>query len=321
MKWKKIGQIFDPTSWNDGIDRPWMKTHSQCTHSLVLENVVRIYFSCRPLNENGFAKSYTTFLDLDKNDLTKIIRVSDKPLMNLGNVGCFDEFAVYPSSNIQYNDSIFLYYAGWTRCLSVPFNTAVGLAISNDGGETFKRIGEGPILAASVDEPFVISGPKIRRFNNRWFMFYLAGCKWINHNGRMEIIYKNRMATSENGVDWNRYNKNIMPDILDENECQAGPDVFYKDNLFHMYFVYREGLDFREIPGRGYKIGYATSLDLFNWERKDNEAGINYSDDGWDSTMHHYPHVFQVNSNYYMTYNGNDFGKYGFGLAKLENDN
>jgi predicted GH43/DUF377 family glycosyl hydrolase len=321
MKWKKIGQIFDPTIWEDGIERKWMKTHSQCTHSLVLENVVRIYFSSRPLNENGLAKSYTSFLDLDKNDLTKIIRVSEKPIMNLGNPGCFDEFAVYPSSNIQYNNSIYLYYAGWSRCASVPFNTAIGLAISKDGGETFKRIGEGPILAASPDEPFVISGPKIRRFDDRWFMFYLAGCKWINHNGKMEIIYKNRMATSENGLDWIRYNKNIIPDILDENECQAGPDVFYKDNLYHMYFVYREGLDFREIPGRGYKIGYATSKDLFHWVRKDNEVGISYSKDGWDSTMHHYPHVFQLDGNFYMTYNGNDFGKYGFGLAKLDNDN
>ena len=85
-----------------------------------------------------------------------------------------------------------------------------------------------------------------------------------------------------------------------------------------MYFAYREGLDFRNIPGRGYKIGYATSLDLIKWERKDNEAGIEYSENGWDSTMHHYPHVFELNGKYYMLYNGNDFGKYGLGLAVLE---
>jgi predicted GH43/DUF377 family glycosyl hydrolase len=251
MKWKKLGHIFDPTTWNDGIDRSWMKTHSQCTHALVLDNVVRIYFSCRPENdENGFAKSYTTFLDLDKNNLTKIIQVSDKPVMPLGELGTFDEFAVYPSCNIKHEDKILFYYVGWTRCQSVPFNTSIGLAISEDNGETF--------------------------------------------------------------------NQNIISDILDENECQAGPDVFYKDGLYHMYFAYREGLDFRNIPGRGYKIGYATSTDLINWERKDKEAGIEYSETGWDSTMHHYPHVFEVNGTHYMTFNGNDFGKYGFGLAILE---
>ncbi len=319
MKWKKLGHIFDPTTWNDGIDRPWMKTHSQCTHALILDDVVRIYFSCRPENdENGFAKSYTTFLDLDKNDLTKILRVSDKPVMPLGELGAFDEFAVYPSCNIKHGDKILFYYAGWTRCQSVPFNTSIGLAYSLDNGETFNRIGPGPILSADLMEPFVLSGPKVRKFDNKWYMFYLAGVKWINHNGKPEIVYKNRIAISSNGVKWDRLNINIIPDVLDENECQAGPDVFYKDGLYHMYFVYREGLDFRTIPGRGYKIGYATSIDLFNWERKDEEAGISYSESGWDSTMHHYPHVFELNGNYYMTFNGNDFGKYGFGLAVLE---
>jgi predicted GH43/DUF377 family glycosyl hydrolase len=322
MKWKKLGQIFDPTLWNDGIDRPWMKTHSQCTHALVLDDVVRVYFSCRPENDqNGFAKSYTTFLDLDKKDLTKIIKVSNKPVMPLGELGTFDEFAVYPSCTIKHEDKILLYYAGWTRCQSVPFNTSIGLAISSDNGETFERIGPGPILSADVNEPFVLSGPKVRKFNNTWYMFYLAGTKWINHNGKSEIVYKNRLATSTDGINWKRYNKNIIPDILDENECQAGPDVFYKDGKYHMYFVYRHGLDFRTTPGRGYKIGYAYSDDLINWIRDDDNAGIGYSKEGWDSTMQHYPHVFKVDNTHYMLYNGNDFGKYGFGLAVLENEN
>jgi len=319
MNWKKLGHIFDPTTWSDGIDRPWMKTHSQCTHALILDNVVRIYFSCRPDNdENDFAKSYTTFLDLDKNDLTKIIRVSDKPIMPLGELGTFDEFATYPSCNIEHDGKILFYYAGWSRCQSVPFNTSIGLAISEDNGETFERIGLGPILSADINEPFVLSGPKVRKFNNIWYMFYLSGKKWLKDNGKSEIIYKNRMATSTDGINWVRYNKDIIPDVLDENECQAGPDVFYKDGLYHMYFIYREGLNFRSVNGRGYKIGYATSKNLYDWDRKDQESGIEYSEIGWDSTMHHYPHVFELNGNYYMTYNGNDFGKYGFGLAILE---
>jgi len=319
MKWKKIGQIFNPTAWEDGVERTWMKTHSQCTHSLVLEDTVRIYFSCRPENDNEeYAKSYTSFLELDRNDLTRIKRVSESPVMPLGELGSFDEFAIYPSCNVSVGNEVLLYYAGWTRCQSVPFNTSIGMAISKDGGETFKRIGPGPILSADLNEPFVISGPKVRRFNNKWYMFYLAGTKWINYNGKPEIIYKNRVAFSDDGIKWERYNKNIIVDILDENECQAGPDVFEYNGEYHMYFAYREGLDFRKSTGRGYKIGYAKSKDLLNWERLDSEAGIGYSDSGWDSEMQHYPHVFKVDEEYYMTFNGNDFGKYGFGLAVLE---
>lgn len=319
MKWKKLGHIFDPTTWNDGIDRPWMKTHSQSTHSLILDDVVRIFFSCRPNNdENGLAKSYTTFLDLNKNDLTKIVRVSEKPIMPLGKLGTFDEFAVYPSSNIVDENEILLYYAGWSRCQSVPFNTSIGLAKSKNNGETFERIGLGPILSADVNEPFVISSPRIRKFNDVWYLFYITGTKWIVHDDKPEIIYKIRLATSNDSINWKRINQNIILDVLDEDECQAGADVFYKDEIYHMYFVYREGVNFRNVVGRGYKIGYATSKDLINWNRKDEDCGIYYSYTGWDSTMHHYPHVFTVNGIYYMTYNGNDFGKYGFGLAVLE---
>ncbi len=43
-----------------------------------------------------------------------------------------------------------------------------------------------------------------------------------------------------------------------------------------MYFVYREGLNFRTVKGRGYKIGYAYSNDLINWTRDDNMSGIDY---------------------------------------------
>ena len=34
--------------------------------------------------------------------------------------------------------------------------------------------------------------------------------------------------------------------------------------------------------------------------------------------MQCYPNVFEMDNEIYMLYNGNAFGKYGFGLAKLE---
>jgi hypothetical protein len=41
--------------------------------------------------------------------------------------------------------------------------------------------------------------------------------------------------------------------------------------------------------------------------------------DGWDSEMMCYPNVFECNKDTYLIYNGNDFGKNGFGIAKLIN--
>jgi len=64
-------------------------------------------------------------------------------------------------------------------------------------------------------------------------------------------------------------------------------------------------------------LGYAFSDDLINWERCDDLVGITVSDEGWDSEMICYPNLFQIDDRIYLLYNGNQFGKEGFGLARL----
>lgn len=314
MKWEKLGRIFNPSD-HSGLH--WMKDFAQCTSAIVYDNFVRIYFSCRPEKDtSGQFVSYTTFADFDRTDLTKMIRLSENPILELGELGTFDEFGIYPSCVLKWKDLYYFYYAGWTRRVSTFADVAIGVATSEDG-EHFSRVGKGPILTNTLDEPFQVSGPKVRLFNNRLYMFYIAGEKWVKtEQGTSESIYKIRMATSDNGLDWRRNGINILTPVLEPSECQAGPDVFYLDGKYHMYFSYRYALDFRRNK-RGYRIGYAHSEDLLNWYRDDKNAGIGLSEAGWDSIDMHYPHVFAVDGIYYMLYNGNDFGKNGFGLAKL----
>ncbi|MBP9932979.1 MAG: hypothetical protein KBF25_04750, partial [Chitinophagaceae bacterium] len=211
---------------------------------------------------------------------------------------------------------VFAYYGGWTRCESVPFDVSIGLAVSHDEGETFARIGSGPVLGPSVSEPFILSGPKIRKFNDVWYLWYIAGKKWIVSNGKPEPVYKIRMAHSKDGINWVKVDKDIIPDKLDEYEAQASPDVFFYNNKYHMFFCYRYGTDYR--GARGYRIGYASSGDLLSWTRDDVKAGIDISVSGWDDETIAYPHVFELDGNVYMFYLGNHVGKFGFGAALLE---
>ncbi len=81
-----------------------------------------------------------------------------------------------------------------------------------------------------------------------------------------------------------------------------------------MWYSYRKG------DGTKYRIGYAHSNDGLHWTRKDNEVGIDVSKEGWDFEMICYPFVFDWKGNRYMLYNGNAYGKEGFGLAILEQD-
>lgn len=314
FKWKKLGKVFDPTKV-EGIE--WMQEFAQAPCTLIFDKFVRVYFSCRPLpDQNGQYVSYTGFVDLNRSNLFEILNISRKPILQLGETGTFDEFGIYPTSVIRNGDKVLAYYGGWTRCESVPFDVAIGLAVSEDNGETFTRLSTGPVLSTSISEPFILSGPKIRRFNDLWYLWYIAGRKWIASNGRMEPVYKIRMAHSTDGITWIKINRDIIFDKLDEDEAQASPDVFFYQNKYHMFYCYRHGTDYR--GPRGYRIGYASSDNLSDWVRDDAKAGLDISESGWDDETIAYPHVFELDGSLYMFYLGNHVGRYGFGLAQLD---
>lgn len=312
--WKKEGLVFNPTAIKN---RAWLKEFAQAPSVLVFDDFVRVYFSCRPpADENGQYVSYSAFVDLNRKNLFDIIRVSETPILKLGGLGTFDEFGTYPVSVIRHEDKVRAYYAGWTRCESVPFNVAIGFGESNNDGVTFEKSGEGPILSYSLDEPFILSGPKVRKYDNKWYLFYIAGKKWVLDNGRPEPVYKIRMAIADDGLNWKKVNRDLIETRVEENEAQASPDVFFYEGKYHMFFSYRFSADYRG-RANGYRIGYAFSDDLINWTRDDSKAGIDIADEGWDSEMISYPHVFELDGSVFMFYLGNSVGKYGFGMARL----
>ena len=250
-------------------------------------------------------------------NLFRVRHVSEQPILSLGGLGEFDEFGTYPVSVIRNGDEVRAYYAGWTRCESVPFNVAIGMATSRDGGKTFTKLGNGPVLSYSPDEPFVLSGPKIRRFNDAWYLWYIAGRKWKMVEGRAEPVYKIRMASSADGIHWNKVNRDLIESRIEEDEAQASPDVFYANGKYHMFFCYRYSSNYRG-KENGYRIGYASSTNLIDWVRDDAKAGIDVSEEGWDAEMISYPHVFELDGKIYLAYLGNQVGRHGFGLAVLD---
>lgn len=315
FRWRKLGLVFGP---RNAEGRPWLRGYAQAPATLLFDDFVRVYFSCRPdPDEQGQYVSYSAWADLDRRDPTRVLRVAERPVLALGQPGMFDEFGVYPFSVLRDGDRVLGYYGGWTRCESVPFNVAIGLATSRDDGMTFERAGPGPVLSYAPDEPFVISGPKIRRFAGALHLWYIAGRRWKLVQDRPEPVYRIRSATSADGVHWTRAGRDLVAPRIEEDEAQASPDVIRLGDRYHMFFCYRHSEGFRS-KARGYRIGYAWSGDLREWHRDDALAGLNVSDDGWDSEMVAYPHVFELDGQVYMAYLGNAVGREGFGLAVLE---
>jgi hypothetical protein len=318
MKWKKIGKLFDPTDYklaNNCVE------YAQSPQPLIFNDFVRIYFSTREKEQTGKYLSHVAFIDITK-EFRKIINISTDTVITLGGLGCFDEHGIFPFNVLRDKDRVLAYTTGWNRKVSVSVDASIGLAISKDNGLTFQKVTEGPVLSPSLHEPFLIGDASVALFGDTYHMWYIHGTKWamFTNSEAPDRVYKIAHATSHDGISWQREGKQIITDKLGPDECQALPTVIFMNDRYHMFFCYRQPDGFRENRDKGYRIGYAYSGNLKNWIRDDNNAGIDVSKEGWDSDMLCYPHVFLCDGNVYMLYNGNEFGRFGFGLAVLRED-
>lgn len=312
MKWEKKGLIISACG-----QREWMNSHIQNPYAVEFETYVRVYFTTRPKPEKGLFKSVTAYLDLDKQDLSRVINICDKPILEYGNEGTFDEHGIMPGAIVpRGNSEYWLYYAGWRRTVSVPYVWSIGLAISKDDGNTFKRFGNGPIMNVAYNDPYLLAAPRsVFCENGIWHMLYGSGTGWITDNERKESMYLNRHAVSKDGIEWKRDGGYCVETIYGD-ESQSACCTIKIDDTYHMFFPYRHSIDFRNRE-RGYLIGYAYSKDLKTWIRDDANVGIGLSESGWDSEMICYPHVIQIGEKIVMFYCGNGFGQAGLGYAEL----
>jgi hypothetical protein len=319
MIWLKHRNIFNPTQYklpNDCVQ------FAQSPQTLVFDDFVRIYFSTRSVDKtNGKYLSHIAFVDMSKN-LKEVISVSKKTVIPLGELGCFDEHGIFPMNVVRHANKIYGYTCGWSRRVSVSVDTAIGLTISEDDGLTFNRIGNGPVLSASLHEPCLVGDPFVKVINDVFHMWYIFGIGWKRFQQDLppDRTYKIGHATSLDGVNWSKEEGcQIIDDKLGEDESQALPSVIEIAGKYHMFFCYRESFDFRKARGRGYRIGHAYSDDLVDWTRDDENPLLDVTQNSWDSDMLCYPHVFECDGKVYLLYNGDEFGRYGFGLAELIN--
>lgn len=322
MKWRKLGKIFDPDT--HGLLAGCVGW-AQSPQPLVLEDRVRIYFSTRMLDPVAEGKylSHVAYVDMTK-DLETVLGVADEPVIDLGALGTFDEHGIFPMHVVPVGDALYGYTTGWSRRVSVSVETGIGLAVSRDGGRSFERAGDGPVLSATMHEPFLVGDGHVRRVGDRFHMWYIFGTDWKRYAPGREPdrTYRIGHAESADGIHWTKEDegRRIVADVLGEEECQALPSVVEIDGRHHMVFCFRHSYDFRTNPERGYRIGHAWSEDLRTWTRDDATLTVQPTAGDWDSDMLCYPNVFACDepARVYLLYNGNAFGRHGFGAAILE---
>jgi hypothetical protein len=304
VNWTKKGRIFVPDG-NFG----WMNSHAQVPSVLALEDRYRVYFATRPFNE----QTLIAYMDVDKQDPSKILYIHDKPVLELGGPGMFDNHGTMPIQVMRVGGQVWLYYVGWYRGTSIPYHNAVGLAVSEDEGRTFTRMFEGPVLDRTPEEPLSMGSTYVVEDAGTYHMFYTYVFDWLTVRGRQEPIYHIRHATSPDGIRWTKSGRIAIPQKHPE-EAVARATIVRRDGLWHMWFCYRGSQNFRGGED-SYRIGYASSENLLDWDRQDHLSGIDVSESGWDSEMITYPCVVEQGERLIMFYNGNHFGTSGFGYA------
>jgi len=303
MKWKKLKHIFSPDHHAD-----WMVSHAANPFAVPLKkNIFRIYFTCR----NKENQSHIGYVDVDVKDNFKVIGVSKKPVLAPGAPGLFDDSGVAMASLVDVKGKRFLYYLGWNLKVTVPWMNTIGLATWNKKKNKFEKYSRAPIVDRNEEDPFSISYPAVLKEKGKFRMWYVSNLPWGKDQSEMEHVIK--YAESKDGIHWKRSGKVMIPLIHPKEYAVSKPFVVKEDSLYKMWYSYRAN---KKIST--YRIGYAESKNGLKWNRKDKQAGIDVSSKGWDSEMICYPFVFKYGNRHYMLYNGNGYGKTGFGVAVLE---
>jgi hypothetical protein len=299
---ERLGLFYAP----NGLD--WQVSH--CAVPLVQflsDNRYRIHFACRDTQR----RSRGGWIEIEADgERLVVVRSASRPSLDLGRLGAFDDSGASPASLVEDRGRLLLYYSGWALGRTVPFYLAAGLAESTDGGETFTRVSEGPILARNRRNPFLVAAPWVIMDGGQFRMWYVSGTAWVaGAAGSVPAHYYTiKHATSSDGLDWKTDDHLCLP-YRDTEHAIARPVVTKAANSYRMIYSARR-------LGETYRIYVAYSNDGLTWER-DRAPLFDVAQAGWDSEMVCYGNLLECPQGRFLLYNGNSYGRDGIGAARI----
>ena len=299
MGWRKRGLVFCPRG-----DVEWMHSHAS---NPVAEHVesdrFRVYFSSRDAQNRSQIGSL--LMDLSDGSATVVDGSLHHELAH-GRNGRFDDSGVTVTGLVTRGSRRFLYYLGWNRAVTIPFRNAIGVAVSDNNGP-YTRLSEGPIVDRNTVDPISLSYPFLLWDGDRYRIWYGSCLEWRGSTV-LDYEFSLKYAESPDGLDWTRTGEVAVACTPPGEDAIARPHVVRDGDLYRMWYSRKKGPN--------YRLGYAESVNGRQWTRMDDRAGLNVSaGNKWDSEMVAYAFIFDHDDQRYMLYNGNGYGKTGFGLA------
>jgi len=301
MKWEKLGKIYH----FEKIDENLISHASNPLAKYLTNDIFRVFFSGRNANN----KSSVGYVDIDIQAL-KVINVGSKTLFRYGEYESFYSHGVSIGNLYSANGSNYILFMGWQIKNKEHWRGDIG-RLRLDNSERMILNPKKAFMSSDQVDPISLSYPWVIYDEGHYKMWYGSTVAWKTEN--KEMLHVIKYATSDDGEYWEKHGLAI-PFELGVAQAFSRPCVIKDSNGYHMWFSYRSG------NGMSYRIGYSHSFDGLKWKNKLDEVGIDVSKSGWDSEMICYPFVFDHKGKRYMLYNGNDYGKTGFGLAVLEQD-
>ena len=305
VKWKKLGLIFEPGHYD------WMASHAQNPFQECLGGALyRVHFASR----DNLNRSRGGYFDFNIENPSIILKISDKPTIDLGSLGAFDDSGAMPSSIVQFKGNKYMYYTGWSQAVTVPFSFHIGIVISEDEGETYQRYSTAPVLGRVQYDPYIVGAPFVLYEDNIFKMWYSSCTEWTKDapDSKAKHHYTVKYAESKDGISW-QTSPHLCIEYLKDEYAIARPIVFKEDGAYLMWFTFRGGMN-------KYRVGTARSEDGKKWDRSPDALGIDVSKNGWDSEMICYASPLKHEGKLYALYNGNNYGEMGIGIAVWEDE-
>jgi hypothetical protein len=296
MKWRKLGRVFAAEGQFD-----WMTSHAA---NPVAEprggDVFRVYFGCRDKD----SRSHIGCVDIELAERVRLLDVAGEPIVVPGAPGLFDDSGTSMACLVRDGSRTLLYYLGWNLGVTVPWRNSVGLAVRDGDDGPFVKYSPAPLMDRCHVDPYTLSYPCVLRYDGRWKMWYGSNLAWGRHETDMFHVIK--YAESDDGVHWRREGVVAIGLNLPKEFAVCRPWVVKEEGGYRMWFCHR---------GDAYRLGYAESPDGIHWTRRPDAVGLDVSPDGWDAEMVAYPFVCRHRGHCYLFYNGNRYGRTGFGVA------
>ncbi len=273
---------------------------------LINPDVIRIYLGC--WDANGISR--IGYIDVEAGNPQQVVGVSDRPLLDIGDDGCFDENGVFPAHASKVGGCVYLYYTGFQLGHKVPHYNFGGLAVSEDGGNSFRRWGRAPVLDRTEEGLCVRAGQSVFVEDGNFHTCYSAGSEWAQVGGKQRPVYHVYYQSSPDGVTYRPNGRRIVECDPDEEHGLGRPQLIRLGARYYVFYTRRK-LDMK------YSYGYAVSEDFLTWKRLDDEPVVEHSESGFDSEMVYFPSVVDAGNDVFMFYSGNGFGRDGLGCARL----